>query len=249
MDILWEGLPGFSFVVQTIESRIGSLWDNYFRVSEFVYGKKGVCVPEPTNPILHLQGHAITEKIKRRELTCEETSKAFIERIYQVNPLLNAVVGDRFEEAIAEARYIDKVLDSDAPESDERKSFLLGKPLLGVPVTVKESLACKGLSHSAGLLDRKDIIASEDAKVVENLREAGAIPIAVTNCSELCLWFETDNYLYGRTNNPYDTSKIAGGSSGGEGSIISAAGSVCGVGSDIGKLSCHCQEFNSRLTL
>ena len=247
MDILWEGLPVFSFAVQTIESRIARLWDNYFHVSEFVYGKRGVCVPQPKNPILHLQGHVIAEKIKKRELTCEETSKAFIERIHQVNPLLNAVVRDRFEEAIAEARYIDKVLDSDAPECDERKSFLLGKPLLGVPVTVKESLACKGLSHTVGLVDRKDAIASEDAKVVENLRKAGAIPIAVTNCSELCMWCETDNQLHGRTNNPYDTSKMAGGSSGGEGSIISAAGSVCGVGSDVGKLSSHCREFNSQL--
>ena len=81
------------------------------------------------------------------------------------------------------------------------------------------------------------MIATKDASVVENLRNAGAIPIAVTNCSELCMWWETTNNLYGTTNNPYDTSKIAGGSSGGEGAIVSAAGSVCGVGSDVGKYS------------
>ena len=86
-------------------------------------------------------------------------------------------------------------------------------------------------------MDRKDTIASKDAAVVENLRRAGAIPIAVTNCSELCMWWETANNVYGRTNNPYDTSKIAGGSSGGEGAIISAAGSVCGVGSDVGEFT------------
>ena len=237
MDILREGLPVFSLALQAIESRVAFLWDSYFRISEFVYGKKGICIPGPTNSILHLPGHVITEKIKKRELTCEETSKAFIKRIYQVNPLLNAVVGDRFEEAVAEARYIDEVLDSNLPKYEHEKSLLLRKPLLGVPVTVKESLACKGLSHSAGLVDRKEIVANEDAKVVENLRKAGAIPIAVTNCSELCVWWETANDVFGRTNNPYDTSKMAGGSSGGEGSIISAAGSVCGVGSDFGKMN------------
>lgn len=100
---------------------------------------------------------------------------------------------------------------------------------------MKESIACEGFINSAGLVDRKDKIASEDATVVKNLRDAGAIPIAVTNCSELCMWWETTNNVYGRTNNPYETSKIAGGSSGGEGAIISAAGSVCGIGSDVGK--------------
>ncbi|XP_068753195.1 fatty-acid amide hydrolase 2-A-like [Montipora capricornis] len=224
---MWTGLPVFSSALQAIGSLVGCLWNIFFP------GQQGICVSGPTDPILNLPGCIITQKIRKRELTCEEIIRAFINRIYQVNPLLNAVVGDRFEEAMAEARYIDQVLDSDEPQYDEEKTSLLRKPLLGVPVTVKESLACKGLPHSAGLVDRKDAIATEDAIVVENLRKAGAIPIAVTNCSEVCVWFETDNVLYGRTNNPYDTSKMAGGSSGGEGSIISAAGSVCGVGSDV----------------
>ena len=166
-------------------------------------------------------------------MTCVEVIQAFIDRIHEVNPLINAVVADRFHEALEEARGIDKVLDSS--ELNDEKSVLMTKPLLGVPVTVKESLACKGFPHSAGLVDRKNTIATKNANVVENLLQAGAIPIAVTNCSELCMWWETANNVYGRTNNPYDTSKIAGGSSGGEGAIISAAGSVCGVGSDVGK--------------
>ncbi|XP_068753197.1 fatty-acid amide hydrolase 2-like [Montipora capricornis] len=226
-------LSFFSLVLKAL-GFVGILWEIRLRILEYFFGKRGVCIRAPTNHILSLPACVVSQKIKQRHLKCEETLKTFMDRIYQVNPLLNAVVGDRFEEAIAEARYIDQVLDSDAPEFDEIKSSLLSKSLLGVPLTVKGSLACKGLSHSAGLVDRKDAIATEDATVVENLRKAGAIPIAVTNCSELCMWFETDNILYGRTNNPYDTSKMVGGSSGGEGSIISAAGSVCGVGSDVG---------------
>jgi fatty acid amide hydrolase 2 len=69
---------------------------------------------------------------------------------------------------------------------------------------------------------------------VRRLRVAGAIPLGVTNTSELCMWMESDNRVYGRTNNPYDPSRIVGGSSGGEAAIISAAGSAFGLGSDIG---------------
>ena len=230
-------LSVFSLAFRAIES-VGILLDARLRLSEFIYGKHGASVRGPTNHVLKLPACVIAQNIKNRKLRCEETIQAFIDRIHQVNPLINAVVGDRFEEALADAKHIDKVLDSRELESNQEKSDLLSKPLLGVPITVKESLACKGFAHSAGLVDRKDTIAAKDASVVENLRHAGAIPIAVTNCSELCMWWETANNVYGTTNNPYDTSKIAGGSSGGEGAVISAAGSVCGVGSDVGKYTC-----------
>lgn len=246
MGLIKIFLSVFSLAFRALES-VGMLLDFRVRVSELIYGKHGVTVREPSNPILKLPACILARHIKQRELTCQEIIQTYIDRIHQVNPLLNAVVGDRFAEALEEARHIDKVLDSCESDSNEEKSALLNKPLLGVPITVKESLACEGFTHSAGLVDRKDTIASKDAPVVENLRLAGAIPIAVTNCSELCMWWETANNVYGRTNNPYDTSKIAGGSSGGEGAIISAAGSVCGVGSDVGKWTehCHCHFFLS----
>jgi fatty acid amide hydrolase 2 len=69
---------------------------------------------------------------------------------------------------------------------------------------------------------------------VERLRRAGAIPLGVTNTSELCMWMESYNKVYGRTNNPYDLRRIVGGSSGGEAAIIAAGGSPFGLGSDIG---------------
>ena len=232
MGLIRIFLSLFSLAFKTLES-VGFLWDFRVRLAEFIYGKQGSTIGGPSNPILKIPAKVIVQYIKQRKMTCVEVIQAFIGRIHEVNPLINAVVADRFHEALEEARDIDKVLD--LSESSEEKSALLKKPLLGVPVTVKESLACKGFPNSAGLVDRKNTIATKNASVVENLRRAGAIPIAVTNCSELCMWWETANNLYGRTNNPYDTSKIAGGSSGGEGAIISAAGSVCGVGSDVGK--------------
>lgn len=90
------------------------------------------------------------------------------------------------------------------------------------------------MMHSAGLVRRKNRIASEDAQVIAQLRQAGAIPIALTNVSELCMWWESANNVHGRTNNPYNTNCIVGGSSGGEGCAQAAALSAFGIGSDIG---------------
>ena len=66
------------------------------------------------------------------------------------------------------------------------------------------------------------------------MRKAGAIPLAVTNVSELCMWMESSNTVYGRTSNPYHTGRTVGGSSGGEGCVIFSAGSPWGIGSDVG---------------
>lgn len=71
-----------------------------------------------------------------------------------------------------------------------------------------------GMPNSTGLLSRRDLISGVDAPSVALLKRAGAIPLGVTNCSELCMWLESHNHLYGITNNPYDFERIAGGSSG-----------------------------------
>lgn len=68
------------------------------------------------------------------------------------------------------------------------------------------------------------------------MRNAGAIPFCLTNVSELCMWYESNNTIHGRSCNPYDTNRIVGGSSGGEGAIQAAAASPFGIGSDIGKI-------------
>lgn len=72
------------------------------------------------------------------------------------------------------------------------------------------------MKFSCGMVCRKDIRASEDSDIVKGLKNSGAILIAMTNVPELNLWIETRNNVYGQTNNPYDTNRIAGGSSGGE---------------------------------
>lgn len=81
---------------------------------------------------------------------------------------------------------------------------------------------------------RQNVIASEDAEVIKRVKEAGAILLGITNVPEAAMWTESNNQLFGRTKNPYDIRRGAGGSSGGEGALIAAAGSVIGIGSDIG---------------
>jgi fatty acid amide hydrolase 2 len=166
----------------------------------------------------------LAARILRRELTSIEVVEAHIARIEAVNPRLNAMVCTRFDEARDEARAADAALvHGDA----------VG-PLHGVPCSVKECFALTGMPNTAGLVARKGPRATRDAVAVARLREAGAIPLGVTNTSELCMWMESSNKVYGRTNNPYDVERIVGGSSGGEGAIIGAGGAPFGVGSDIG---------------
>ena len=82
-------------------------------------------------------------------------------------------------------------------------------PLFGVPCSIKECFALAGMPQSAGAVSRRDFRASADAPAVARPARGGAIPIGVTNTSELCMWMESNNRLYGRTRNPYDPSRIA----------------------------------------
>src|SRR5208283_5023779 len=106
-------------------------------------------------------------------------------------------------------------------------------PLHGVPFSIKDSLELAGTVCTAGTLGRRTAPPSAaDATLVSRLRAAGAIPIAKTNLPDLLFAFETDNLLFGRTNNPYDLTRTPGGSSGGEAALIAACGSPMGLGSD-----------------
>jgi fatty acid amide hydrolase 2 len=173
---------------------------------------------------------ALSDAIRRRELTASDVMEAHLEVLERAHPRLNAVVADRFEEARAEARAIDQQIASSSMRGQTPELA----PLLGVPFTVKESIALEGMPNSAGVLARRDLRASQSAVAVKRLVDAGAIPIGVTNTSELTLWIESENPVYGRTNNPYDPTRTAGGSSGGEGAAVGSGGSVFGVGADIG---------------
>ena len=150
--------------------------------------------------------------------------KAHIERIHQVNPLINAVVEFRFEQALLEAKEKDSLVS---------KNKNLG-PLHGVPFTVKEMLTVSGMRHTLGSIHRREQRKDRTATVVQRILDAGGIILGTTNVPELGFWFECHNNVYGTTKNPYDHSRTSGGSSGGEAAIIASAGSPFGIGSDVG---------------
>jgi fatty acid amide hydrolase 2 len=170
---------------------------------------------------------ALAAAIRSGQTTAREVVEAHIDLLVRVNPAINAVIADRYDAARQEADAADARIAA-APSGQALP------PLLGVPCTVKESLAVPGMPHSAGVVARRSAVATEPATVVARVVEAGAIVLGVTNTSELCLWVESENRLYGRTRNPYDPSRIAGGSSGGEAAAIGSGGSPFGLGSDIG---------------
>lgn len=200
---------------------------------QFYYRKvdKTRPLPQIKDPLLLLPASKLAVKIRNKEITSSQIVEIYINRIKEIQPILNCVVQTCYDEAIEEAKHVDEILSS---ETIDEKFSVKNAPLLGVPFSCKECISVKGMPNATGLISRKDFRSSENADVVVNLKNAGAILTCMTNTSELCMWLESSNYLYGQTNNPYNVSRIVGGSSGGEGSIIGGAGSVFGVGSDIG---------------
>ncbi|XP_070166300.1 fatty-acid amide hydrolase 2-like isoform X2 [Polyergus mexicanus] len=190
--------------------------------------KKRLC-PPIDNQILFKPATEIARRIRRREIGCEEVIIAYVKRCKEVNPLINAIVEDRFEAAVREARDIDDFLKSTTMNEAKIASE---KPLLGLPVTIKESIAVQGMSYSVGVKDTPSR-ATCDANVVAKIREAGGIPLLVSNTPELCLWWDTFNKVTGATRNPYDTRRTAGGSSGGEAALLGTGASLLSLVSDI----------------
>ncbi|RMF16888.1 MAG: amidase [Candidatus Dadabacteria bacterium] len=177
-----------------------------------------------TSELLTLSATRLAEMIRAREVTSRDVVDAHIAWAQVVNPQLNAIVENRFDAARTEADAIDEQIAAGQDPG----------PFGGVPCTIKECFAFAGMPNSSGLVARRDIRPTADATAVARIRNAGAVPLGVTNISELCMWMETNNRVYGRTNNPYNPAHIVGGSSGGEGAIIGSGASPFGLGSDIG---------------
>jgi amidase len=175
------------------------------------------------NNLLSLSGTRQAELIRAGEASSVELIEAHLARIDEINPVLNAVVEVLREPALREAEAVDR----------RRAAGEVLRPLEGVPFSIKDSIEVKDTICSAGTLGLRHAARSTgDATLVARLRGAGAIPIARTNLPDLLFAFESDNLIFGRTNNPYDHARTSGGSSGGEAALIAACGSPFGLGSD-----------------
>ena len=159
----------------------------------------------------HASAKQLARLIRTRKVSATEVMRAFIAQIERVNPKVNAIVTFLPEEAMKQARALDR-----------RKAF--HGPLAGLPIAYKDLVATKGIRTTLGSLVYKDNVPKEDALLVERLQAAGTITLGKTNTPEFGAGSNTFNKVFGATRNPYDLSKTAGGSSGG-----AAAAVACGM--------------------
>lgn len=162
----------------------------------------------------------LARMIRDKEVSSREVVESHLKRIEVVNPTVNAVT------VVLEGSALSAAEDAD------RKST--AGPLHGVPFSIKENLDCLGSATTQGLKSMVDAMPTQDAPVVARMKAAGAIPLARTNMPELGLRITTDNPLRGRTQNPWMSTRTAGGSSGGEGAALATGMSPIGLGNDIG---------------
>jgi amidase len=156
--------------------------------------------PEPSmNELTLLSAVEMAERIRNKEISSVVLVEAHLSKIEKLNPKLNAFVHINAEGALKEAR---------AAQDRLQRGETIG-PLHGVPISIKSAINVAGMRCEAGTRLRAGNVASEDAPLVSRLRQAGAIVLGVTNTPELLMAWETDNLLYGRTNNPWDLSRQA----------------------------------------
>ncbi|APR86390.1 Aspartyl-tRNA(Asn) amidotransferase subunit A [Minicystis rosea] len=168
--------------------------------------------------------HELARLLASREVSSEELTRAHLDRIAERDGALHAFTTVLRDEAIAAARRAD----------EERRRGEVRGPLHGLPISIKESLDCVGHASTLGAASRKGTVAKEDAAVVELFRKAGAVILGRTNVSQLLLFHESRNPIFGQTANPWSLDHTPGGSSGGEGAAIAAGMAPLGVGTDIG---------------
>lgn len=162
--------------------------------------------------------------LNRGEISSVEAVGSSIDRMHAVNDDLNAVVMNLSEQAMEKASKLD----------EQRQKGEACGPLYGLPITVKVNVDQAGWATTNGIPVLKDLIAQEDAPVVKNLQDAGAIVIGRTNTPEFSFRAETDNPIHGRTNNPWGSHISPGGSSGGAAVAVMAGIGALAHGNDIG---------------
>jgi fatty acid amide hydrolase 2 len=166
----------------------------------------------------------LARAVRDKRISSRELCEHAIARIEAINPKLNALIVDRFEQARSEAAAADEAL---------ARGHAHGA-LWGLPCTIKEMFALEGFPQTGGSVYQLERRAKQSSEVVARLRLAGAIIVGLTNVPEMGMWMETHNIPFGTTANPYDERRTSGGSSGGEAALLAAGATALAVGSDIG---------------
>src|SRR5215470_2993324 len=165
----------------------------------------------------------LLDALRSRKVTSRELTDLYIRRIERHDGRLNVVVVRDFDRARQRARAADE-----AVARGERA------PLLGLPITLKESINVAGLATTCGVPEWKGFISAHDSPAAARLRAAGTVLLGKTNVPPMLADWQSDNPVYGRTNNPWDGGRSAGGSSGGSAAALAAGLTGLEAGSDIG---------------
>ncbi len=171
----------------------------------------------------YLCANDLAEALRTRRVSAIELVEAVIARIETLDAKINAVVVRDFDRARTAAHAADKAIARGET-----------RPLTGVPVTVKESFDVAGLPTSWGDPRFRRVTPAQDALAVARLKQAGAIVIGKTNVPAWLADWQSDNDVYGRTNNPFDLCRTPGGSSGGSAAALAAGFGALSLGSDMG---------------
>lgn len=238
---VWAGLGAALIIYQQLRATLGRRWltqalrkaikikiADRGRTIEIV-GKQMTATEESTKlAIRSLSFMELSQAIKRLEYTCLQVLHAYQESALAAHEETNCATWFMVE-AEQEARQRDALLQN--MTADEVASL---SPLYGIPCSVKESVAVKGVDCTNGLAQNIGKPMTEDCVYVSALRAAGAVPFVTTNVPQTCLSYASSNPIYGFTSHPNSKTLCPGGSSSGEGSLIAMKGSQFGTGTDLG---------------